>query len=391
MKLNCKLYLLFTLIILLPSASYTAEDITQRDTSDLETRVRNILAKDNVSQRSEVNDIFLLADIYAAKNNIPKAREFYEAGLAIDSFRLDYQLKLANLLNRLGDVNQAIEKYKSIYAYAEDEHLINSAKGYLRSLKVNCPSPSQNNGKYSIIVVPFGKINRVLVDELLSELNRTTGIKYTLSEKQLPLGNLDRTYAAWNLSKICDKIKSESESPDMNIPPDTDPNAQLNFVISLLYAENVSQKKIDNFRAKMISDFQNGQRNADRLISELKAAFTSVNKPHIMGFLGITEADIYSDDNNFLFGWAQPRFGIMSYFRFKADFNEEPQCRPRLIKRAVKQGISSTFFILGIPRCTNAMCVRAYPHSLEEQDIKESQLCSWCKEQLSKKLTSGNK
>jgi predicted Zn-dependent protease len=76
----------------------------------------------------------------------------------------------------------------------------------------------------------------------------------------------------------------------------------------------------------------------------------------------------------------------MSYCRFKADFNKEREYRPRLVERAVKQGISSTFFILDIPRCTTAMCVRAYPHSLEEQDLKKAELCSWCKEQLSMKL-----
>lgn len=372
--------------VLLSSAS---DDYEQQKTAELEGRVEEIRARDNVSQRQDVNDIFNLADIYAKQGDTQQARELYEAGLSIDSFRFDYQLKLANLLTESGDTKQAIEKYKSVYAYAEDKQVINSAKDRLLSLKVKCPSPKQNKSRFSIIVVQLGNINHVFAEEMLSELNKITGIQYTLCEEQLPLGKLDRTDAEWYLSQLCEKIKKKS--PGANPPADTDPNAQMEFVIGFLRADGASEDKINDFRKDISLNFQVGQRSADRLILEIKAKFDANEAPCVVGYLGITEADIYSGDNNFLFGWAQPRFGVMSYCRFKADFNNEREYRPLLVGRAVKQGISSTFHILGIPRCTTAMCARAYPHSLEEQDLKKAELCNWCKEQLSMKLKEPGK
>ncbi|MBN2020736.1 MAG: hypothetical protein JW749_11000 [Sedimentisphaerales bacterium] len=352
--------------------------------AELEARVKIILAKDNVSQRREVNDIFKLADIYAAQGDALKAGKLYETGLAIDSFRLDYQLKLADILRDKGDANQAVERYKTVYAYAEDERIINSAKERLQSLKVDCTRPEQEESKFKIVVVPIGEINRFFVDELMTELNRATGIRYELSEKQLPVGEPDRTNAQRYLSMLCEKIKSEK--PNIKPLPDTAVNAQMEFIIGLMRKDGVKPEDINAFRTRIIENFQVGQRNADRLISELKKQFGSDKKPDVDGYLGITAADIYSGDNNYLFGWAQKRFGVMSYCRFTAGFNKEPEHRPRLLKRALKQGISSTFFILNIPRCSNVMCVRAYPHSLSEQDLKGIELCEWCKQQLRKKL-----
>jgi predicted Zn-dependent protease len=367
--------------VLLSSAS---DDSEQQKTAELEARVEEIRAKDNVSQRQDVNAIFELADMYASQDDANKARELYEAGLSIDSFRFDYQLKLANLLKQSDDTKQAIEKYKSVYAYAEDEEVVNSAKGQLLSLKVKCPSPKQKKRKFSIVVIPLGSINRVFADEMLSELNKITGIEYTFYEGEFPLGKLDRTDAEWYLSRMCEEIKKKS--PEANPPADTNPKAQMEFVIKFLRDNGTPEDKIEEFRKEMLGNFQVGQRDADRLLSEIKARFVASEESGVVGYLGITEADIYSDDSNFLFGLAQPRFGVMSYCRFKADFNKEREYRPRLVERAVKQGLSSTFYILDIPRCTTAMCARAYSHSLEEQDLKKGELCSWCKEQLSKKL-----
>lgn len=379
-----KLFIAVTFIIASISSAFDSSE--NKKIAELETRVKEILARDNISQRPDVNDVFELADIYASQGNSSKAREMYEKGLSIDSFRFEYQLKCANLMRKSGDANQAIEKYKSVYAYCEDENLINTAKEQLLDLKVDCPKPSQKEGKLKIVVVPIGNLNSVFVDELLSRLNQETGIKYTLWEKQIPPGRIDRTYAAQYLSGICENIRKEF--PEIKPPDDTDPFAQLQFIINMLRKDGVPKKDIENFRTSMMNDFKDGQRNADRFIAELYEQFNSVKEDGTAGYLGITESDIYSNDNNFLFGWGRTRFAVMSYCRFKGDFNKEPQNRPRLVERSLKQCLSSTFFMLNIPRCTSAMCARAYANNLEEHDLKETKLCSWCKEQLSKKITN---
>jgi predicted Zn-dependent protease len=72
----------------------------------------------------------------------------------------------------------------------------------------------------------------------------------------------------------------------------------------------------------------------------------------------------------------------MSYHRYTAAFNKEPPNRPKLLERTVKQAISSTFFILDIPRCTSPACARAYPHNLVEHDQKTDALCQDCQRAL---------
>ena len=126
-----------------------------------------------------------------------------------------------------------------------------------------------------------------------------------------------------------------------------------------------------------------GQYDTKRLLTELKKEFRATKKPAIKGYLGITEADIFTKDYNFLYGSSGSGYGVMSYHRFRAVFNEEPPNRPRLLKRTAKQGISSSFSILGIPRCSTPTCVQGYPNSLTEHDQKSIEICPGCKEQLS--------
>jgi len=76
----------------------------------------------------------------------------------------------------------------------------------------------------------------------------------------------------------------------------------------------------------------------------------------------------------------------MSYHRYTAAFNEAPPNRPRLLERTIKQAISTTFYILDIPRCTSPACARAYPHSLVEHDQKPIDLCNDCTRALARAI-----
>ena len=87
---------------------------------------------------------------------------------------------------------------------------------------------------------------------------------------------------------------------------------------------------------------------------------------------------IYANDYNYLFGWNGSDVAIMSYNRF---INEETAITNE-IKRIVMQGMSSTGFLIGIPRCTVDTCAHAYPHSLAEHDQKDDTLCDECTDNL---------
>ena len=75
-------------------------------------------------------------------------------------------------------------------------------------------------------------------------------------------------------------------------------------------------------------------------------------------------------------------YGVTSYAQFTAENNNENQNRERLLDRTLKQAFSTGLFMLGIPRCSNPFCGRAYPSSVQEQDQKDDELCDECKENL---------
>ena len=129
-----------------------------------------------------------------------------------------------------------------------------------------------------------------------------------------------------------------------------------------------------------------GQYHATRLLKLLQSKVQLPKDGTIKGCIGVTNEDIYASDYNFLFGQAMGNFGVMSYHRFTADFNDAIPNRKKLKERTLKQLISSSFFVFSIPRCSNPTCARAYPNSLEEHDRKENKPCDECMDKWKKKI-----
>ena len=70
-------------------------------------------------------------------------------------------------------------------------------------------------------------------------------------------------------------------------------------------------------------------------------------------YIGITEADIYGNNNNYLFGVARTGdSGLISYARYRAWFHRGEN-QSRLLDRIHKQLLSSVGFALGVPRPTD--------------------------------------
>jgi predicted Zn-dependent protease len=123
------------------------------------------------------------------------------------------------------------------------------------------------------------------------------------------------------------------------------------------------------------------QYSSNALLEQLSQRFLNYsNDPCCLGILGVTSNDMYENDYNFLFGWAQKGLGVISYARFLLGNPTDEQFE----KRTVMQALSSIGFVVGIPRCTNPTCARAYPDSLDEQDRKDDKLCNECRENLRK-------
>ena len=134
------------MILFLCSGLYSGEgEKTFVDKKKLKIRVEQLLKADNVTLRRGVEDVFLLAEIYEKEGKDKDAIFLYQEGLRVNSWRLDYQLRLAQLMYKYGVQEQAIEKVKIVYQYAEDEELLVKAERFLSGQGIKLTGNSTYN------------------------------------------------------------------------------------------------------------------------------------------------------------------------------------------------------------------------------------------------------
>lgn len=95
----------------------------------------------------------------------------------------------------------------------------------------------------------------------------------------------------------------------------------------------------------------------------------------VIGALGVTGEDLATPDLNFVFGHGDraKKVGVISYVRFSQGAD-----KPKLAKRLAIQALSTTGVLLGLGRCQDAACARAFPNSLQEHDQKQEVYCQKC-------------
>ena len=350
----------------------------------------------NVDLREHVDDVFARADACACQQKIDQAISLYQQGLQVDPWRLEYQLKLARLLKQIGLEEQALEKAQVVRRYAEQEDLAVGADELIRSS--NAPprdeepaAAAPNAPLLEFVLVPIEKVDSRLLSELRQTLQARLGITFTVASEPLTLGGMDRTYAAQALAKLVGRMKATMPETQyrqflqrLGFTEDSlkQYHPQVQFVQAVLRDSGHDWAQIEGLRATLEELRSAGQYDAERLLAQLRQSHPLSREGPVKGYLGITEADLFARDYNYLFGWGGPGYGVISYHRYTAAFNEAPPNRPKLLERTIKQAISTTFYMLDIPRCTSPVCARAYPHSLVEHDQKPLDLCPDCQHAL---------
>ncbi len=371
---------------------------------ELTEKVTDLLKKgDSVQIRKNVDDFFRLGDIFFEEGNNEDAVFIYTRALEVNAWRFDYQLRLAALLMKKKDTHQAMSIAKSIYELAEDESLIVQAEELLKTLdgkyleSVKAKDASRNQGQIEnaaeIMLVPIGTVNIRLLAELRKGLEQSMGIRVSISETSLGPGKFEGSYAVQYIKNVFEKISSSLSVRNREqllraarlkkAVLDTDEN-KIKFIKA--YLDNVPEgdKARKDFETNLNSFSNQGQYDVDKLIARLKQTFLIDEKSPVRGYLGITELDLFGGDSNFRFAGAIKDYGVVSYARYKADFNGEGQNRVRLLERTLKQSVSSTLFIVDIPRCITPTCSHGYANSLAEHDLKNVEICPICRERFDK-------
>jgi archaemetzincin len=92
--------------------------------------------------------------------------------------------------------------------------------------------------------------------------------------------------------------------------------------------------------------------------------------------LAVTEADLYSDDLNFVFGLADARgrAAVISVHRLRAGADAR-----RLHERVVKEAVHELGHTMGLGHCPDPRCVMHFSNMLADTDRKTAELCARCR------------
>jgi predicted Zn-dependent protease len=106
-------------------------------------------------------------------------------------------------------------------------------------------------------------------------------------------------------------------------------------------------------------------------------------------YVGITEVNIYSGDNNYVFSLGilggVSRASILSYYMMLGEIlSHEYQSSQRLTERIAKELVPASLKLLGIPRSTDPTCPYSYSSGVSRLDQKTLVLSQTVKEALKK-------
>jgi predicted Zn-dependent protease len=392
--------IILILILLTTSVFGDQEQPVTLTTEELKEKANKVLMLDNVSARTEIGVVFELVDRLIKEGRLKDAEKYVAKGLEHFPWNLQYQMTYAEILEKNGLHAKAKEKAELVFEYAETDELIDKS-----SKLINTYSETQfpeifaiEKPESSLVLVPFGDCDKWLLVRIKADLAEILGIAVHIQTVNIrpPAANRDmrqriiERYRAILIEQIADPqvthnmkilaLDQAALSEDKNV---------LILMRNMMSTAPLDVRKEFENELKQAAG-KNKQWDADKLHGLLSKAVKPFRRKKV-GYLGVTPLDIYSKDYNFLFGWAGRSVGIMSYHRFKADFNAETPNKERLAKRTLKQCLSSAGWIFGIQRCTIPTCARAYPHSLTEHDAKDVQLCTACSDGFKKVFRSNEK
>jgi predicted Zn-dependent protease len=354
---------------------------------------RLLASQDNVMIRRRIGDVFALVDLLQAAGMQDEELRYMEVALQHNAWALDYQMRYAELMGQRGDMDVARQKAKLVREYAEQDDLFERAQRLLgENLLPSVPAIQLLQGDAPMLVlVPVGDVDRCVLYDLSKELSAALSIPVILQDAHVRVPKFKRDPVQRHFAQVRTNLLAEIKQ-----------NVRLNM---FLRQRGIGPKVLQNGQAVIaacrylalesggtngLAQFDAGLRRLERmpkqwdfdeLLSNLRTGVQPYLKQRIY-FMGIANLDAYADQSNFLFGTAEKGgpHAMISYRRFTAEFNEENPNRKRLVERSLKQALSSFGFMLGVDRCSDPTCARAYPHNLEEHDAKARELCPRCRQ-----------
>lgn len=383
----------------LQNSSRTTSEKKPQTKAELEDIIAK-LPEDNILKFDKYSsEIFSLASIYEREGNHEKAIHLYQKGLLGSPAKLEYHLALAKLLLKKGQEEKAANRLHKIIAFAEREELYKEAENILVATGIPIPEPAAQDPEHNhveIVLLPVGSPNMRILQELRAALQTEMKIPVSIANSGISLGTADRKWADRYVDDLFERTKASLaglqfdqviEEAGLNHEELATFEGKKHF-LHTYFSKMGAQGRIAQLRFEEELQLMGnqGQYRISRINQNIRLAFPFEKRPKVKGYIGVTEKDVYRKGSNYLFGGTKGGYGVISYYRFTAEFNGENDNRPRLVARLLRQALSSGNFVLGIPRCDTPLCARAYPKNVTEQDAKSEKLCEICRTRLNEYL-----
>lgn len=118
----------------------------------------------------------------------------------------------------------------------------------------------------------------------------------------------------------------------------------------------------------------------------LKAIRERPEKARADIILGITAADLYVPQMNFVFGQAElsGEAAVISLCRLRPEAYGEATNQTLYLERAAKEAVHEIGHVIGLPHCPNPSCVMSFSNDISAVDKKKGQFCRECTGLLSR-------
>lgn len=386
------------MVTLLAAAS--SANSAEKPLPELEREATAVLSDpDNVSRRKRIAPVFDLAARYGALGRTNEARTYYTKALEHEPWNLEGQLALAQLLRSAGNTNAAREKAELVWTRAETDSLLARAAQMLGLPFASQPLASEPwPGEQGLALVPVGEIDTWLLQELRDELPKLLHIPVIVQNASLTIPRHRRDAVHLRADELRAHFKRAHDDRHfrallfrlrMNTNSLLDDEKMFQVTEAVL-GDSPDKDQLRRFREDLVIVRRLGRQwQASELIGSITAA-VAPRPGSQRGYLGITKLDLYENESRFVFGSAAigANCGVLSYRRYESSLVDEPPDRTRLKQRTLKQALSTTGLLFGLPRCTDPTCARAYANSLPEHDAKQLTLCSACQEGFAQRFRS---
>ncbi len=130
------------------------------------------------------------------------------------------------------------------------------------------------------------------------------------------------------------------------------------------------------------------QRRDQYYSPEILGLLKDMHPFHLGPILGVTEADLYVTDLNFIFGEADPvsQTTVISLKRLGEGYYGRPENRELYIERAVKEAVHELGHVYGLGHCPDPGCIMHFSNRLEDTDKKGPGFCTICKGTIGERI-----